>query len=452
MAPDGRDACEVNFDGLIGPTHNYAGLSHGNVASAAHRGLVSNPRAAAKQGLDKMRQLMGLGLVQGVLPPQERPHVPTLRRLGFTGTDAEIVAQAGKEAPAILAMASSASAMWTANAATVTPSADSADGRLHLTVANLSTNGHRAIEPPTTARILRAIFADETLFAVHAALPPSPHLGDEGAANHTRLCADYGTPGVEVFVYGRAAYGPAPAPTAFPARQTLEASAAVARLNTLPDARTVMVQQAGRAIDAGVFHNDVIAVGNGPVLFAHEAAFEDRSGSWRRIAAACAAQGFEAALVEVPEAEVTLADAVASYLFNAQLVSPPGRDGMTLIVPAECAETATVAAYLDRLTASNGPIRDVVIADLRQSMRNGGGPACLRLRVAMTAAERAALTPRVLLDEDLVDRLASWVDAHYRDRLAPEDLADPLLLDESRRALEALTGLLGLGSLYDFQR
>ena len=96
--------------------------------------------------------------------------------------------------------------MWVANAATVSPSADTADGRVHFTPANLVSHFHRSIEAPTTTRVLRAIFADKTHFAVHDPLPAAPQLGDEGAANHTRLAGADGAPGVEFFVYGRAAY------------------------------------------------------------------------------------------------------------------------------------------------------------------------------------------------------------------------------------------------------
>ncbi len=44
---------EINFDGIVGPSHNYAGLSLGNLASARNAGAVSRPRDAALQGLAK---------------------------------------------------------------------------------------------------------------------------------------------------------------------------------------------------------------------------------------------------------------------------------------------------------------------------------------------------------------------------------------------------------------
>ena len=441
-------AVEANFDGLVGPTHNYAGLSWGNVASKSNVNAVSNPKEAALQGLAKMKKLADRGYVQAVLPPHERPHIPTLRALGFAGSDRQVLEQAAQADPAILAAVSSASAMWTANAATVSPSADTADHRVHFTPANLSAKFHRSIEHRVTGRALKAIFTDESYFAHHPALPSVSHFGDEGAANHTRLCAGYGDPGVELFVYGQAAFNEsAPAPVKYPARQTLEASRAIARLHGLDDRHAVFAQQNPAAIDAGVFHNDVIAVGNGSCLFYHELAFLDEGGVLSDIRARLA--GTELQPVRVSAAEVPIEDAVASYLFNSQLLNTP--DGMLLAVPGECREVASVSRYLDSLLQQNGPITAVEVFDVKQSMRNGGGPACLRLRVVLSDEERRAINQGVVLTDALYERLTAWVNAHYRDKLSQQDLADPMLLDEVRKALDELTGILGLGSIYDFQ-
>ncbi len=440
---------EANFDGLVGPTHNYAGLATGNVASQTNRGAIANPRDAALEGLAKMATLADLGLMQGVLPPHERPHLPSLRALGFTGTDARVLERAARQAPELLASCASASAMWVANAATVVPSADSADGRVHVVPANLTHALHRSIEAPTTGRILRAVFADPTHFAHHEPLPATATMGDEGAANHTRLVASSDGLGVHLFVYGRVALDPGSAgPARFPARQTAEASAAAARLAGLPDDRIVFAQQNPEAIDAGVFHNDVICVGGGDVLLVHERAFLEREG------VLCALRdraGSALKIVEVTEAEVPLSEAVGTYLFNSQLVRLP--DGsLVLVCPVECRESPAVSALLDEWVADPAsPIGRVVVVDTRQSMRNGGGPACLRLRVVLTHAERAAVAPGTLLDDALLSRLRGWVTRHYRDRIALVDLADPQLLVESRTALDELTGMLGLGNLYDFQ-
>ncbi len=441
-------AREYNFDGLVGPTHNYAGLSYGNLAATENAGRTSRPREAALQGIAKMRRLHALGLGQAVLPPHERPHVPTLRRLGFSGTDKAVIEAAWRTRPELVLNVASASAMWTANAATVTPSADSADGRVHLTPANLVAMFHRSIEPPVTGRILRAIFPEGRHFAHHDPLPGATHFGDEGAANHNRFCGDDGARGMHLFVYGRRAFDAADGPKRFPARQTCEASEAIARQHGAT--RTLFVRQNPLAIDAGAFHNDVVAVANRHVFFYHEDAFVDSAALREDLRRAAPEIDFR--FIEVPRRAVSLADAVRSYLFNSQLVAPPGAERMILILPQEVAETPAAKAYVEDLVAGDGPIGDVEYLDVRQSMRNGGGPACLRLRVVLTAAERQAVAARVLADEALFDALEAWVRRHYRERLAPDDLGDPALFDECRTALDELTQILELGPVYDFQR
>jgi len=450
---------EANFDGIVGPTHNYAGLSPGNVASTANQGAVSRPRDAALQGLAKAAALARLGLVQGWLPPQERPHVPTLHAMGFAGSDEVAVAAAAREAPHLLARASSASAMWTANAATVTPSSDSGDGRVHMTVANLRTMPHRAIEPPQTARTLRAVFRDTGKFVVHDALPgthadgtPS-EFGDEGAANHTRFRADGraggAQPGVHLFVFGVQAGGAGRRPSRFPARQTLEASQAVARIHGIPAERCVFAQQHPAAIDQGVFHNDVISVGNGNLYLVHEHALVDQDRVLDDLAAAVG-PSFRA--VVVPESEVSVADAVRTYLFNSQLVTLP--DGsMALILPRESEGHAGIARLVERLVSDPAcPVATAIYLDVRESMRNGGGPACLRLRVPLTPEEIPGIAPGCLWSQERHAALEAWVRRHYREELSPADLADPQLLRESRAALDELTGLLGTGPIFGFQR
>ncbi len=442
---------EANFDGLVGPTHNYAGLSVGNVASLSNAKNSSSPRQAAKQGLSKMKALHDLGLVQGVLAPQERPDVYTLRRLGFTGSDAQVIANAAKQAPAVFRAVCSASSMWTANAATISPSADTADGKIHFTPANLTNKFHRSLEPITTGKILQAMFRNPEYFAHHTHLPDNDHFGDEGAANHTRLCSAYGKRGIELFVFGRYAFDSSkPVPKRYPARHTLEACEAVARLHGLDANHVVYMQQNPDVIDQGVFHNDVIAVGNQNVLFYHQQAFVDTQTKLTELQHKF---GNETALhlIEVKDSEVSVAEAVKTYLFNTQLIALP--DGtMAIIAPTECQESPSVSAYLASLTERNTPIKQVHYYDVKQSMRNGGGPACLRLRVAMSEQERQAVNPNVLMSDTLFTTLNTWVDKHYRDEISEADLADPQLLQESRTALDELTQILQLGSVYPFQQ
>ncbi|MXP42827.1 N-succinylarginine dihydrolase [Altererythrobacter soli] len=411
---------EINFDGIVGPSHNYAGLSLGNLAATAHAGEVSHPRAAALQGLEKMRANMALGLAQGFFVPLPRPNAGWLEALAADGTiDRGLVAGAW-----------SASAMWTANAATVSPSPDVADGRCHLTVANLVTMPHRSHEWPDTLRQLRLAFADEQRFAVHGPVPAC--FGDEGAANHMRLTSDHGERGLEIFVYGRSG-------GRFPARQHEQASRAVARRHGLDPARALFIEQSPEAIEAGAFHNDVVAVANERVLFAHERAFADREAAYGAIRAAF--PGVE--VVEVASADVSLAEAIRTYLFNAQLVTLP--DGaMALVVPEECRESAPVWAWCERMLAGNGPIRRVIPVDVRQSMANGGGPACLRLRVV---ADPAHVDPRFLLSDAKAERIEATIARHWPEQIDPADLGSEALAETVRGARMALLDLLDLAEL-----
>jgi len=411
---------EINFDGIIGPSHNYAGLSLGNLASQRNAGEISQPRAAALQGLDKMRSNLALGLAQGIFVPHARPNRAWLGELATDIADADM---------ALAANALSASAMWAANAATVSPAPDSSDGKCHLTVANLRTMPHRSHEWPGTLAQLQLAFGADA-FAVHGPVPTA--FGDEGAANHMRLTPAHGEPGVEVFVYGVSG-------GAFPARQHVEASRAIARRHRLDPERTIFAQQSDEAIAAGAFHNDVVAVANERVLFAHEKAFADKDALVGQLGASV--PGFE--YVEVAEADVPLADAIRSYLFNAQLVTLPGGE-MTLVAPTECRETPSVWAWIERHLAGNGPIRRVEIVDVRQSMANGGGPACLRLRVV---ADVAAVDPRFLVDDAKLDRLAEVVRAAWPVEIANSDLQSPPLIRDIEAARAALLQALDLSAL-----
>ena len=403
---------EINFDGIIGPSHNYAGLSLGNLASAGHAGQTSYPRAAALQGLAKMRHNLALGLAQGFFVPLPRPNA------AFLGA----IAADGSEDRSLRAAAWSASAMWTANAATVSPAPDTADGRCHLTPANLITMPHRAQEWPDTAAQLRLAFADPAHFVVHDPVPP--WFGDEGAANHMRMGASHGAPGLEIFVYGTSG-------GAFPARQHAEASRVIARRHRLDPARVLFAEQNPAAIAAGAFHNDVVAVANERVLFTHEHAFADPDGTYAAIRAALP----EAEIVVVPAAAVSLADAIKSYLFNAQLLSLPG-GGMALVIPLEAWEHPRVRRWLDAMLLANGPIRRVLPVDVRQSMANGGGPACLRLRVV---ADPAAVDPRFMLDDAKASRIEAVITAHWPETIDPAQLGDHLLAE---RVIAARAGLL----------
>ncbi len=439
---------EWQFDGLVGPTHHYAGLAFGNLASDKNAGSVSNPRLAALQGLEKMRLISGLGTPQAFFPPQKRPIISILQRLGFGRENgrfkiAETIDNVYKNAPHILSAAYSSSFMWAANAATVSPSSDTGDGKLHLTPANLVSHLHRSLEAEWTKQLLQRIFHNDSLFAIHNSLPSTASLADEGAANHMRVCNYYGDSGIEVFVYG-AGRNDINKTSIFPARQQQEASASVARLHGLNVDKTVMVQQNPSVIDRGVFHHDVIGMNTTSLMVCHEAAFTHRERFISELKQAAGA-GFR--YIEVQDKDLSVEEAVQSYLFNSQLIDL-GEKGKVLVAPAECQEFKNAHMTVRRLIEDDRAIATVHYIDVRESMRNGGGPACLRLRVVMTPEEAAAIHPGVVLTEARYIQLKAWVERYYRDRLCFDDLRDIALVDELEEAYAALEPIIGMPGLY----
>lgn len=449
-------AYEVNFDGLVGITHCFGGLAPGNLASTEHKGQISNPKQAALQGLDKMRFISSLGVKQAVLPPHERPHLPSIRALGFNGqTIRGIFERVKSETPWLFPEVSSSASMWAANSATVSPSIDSIDSHVHFTPANLATYFHRSIEAETTSRLLKAIFQNPVLFEHHAPLLPGDTFLDEGAANHTRFCKNYHDPGVQLFVYGQRKFlteGFLPSPQKFPARQTYEASNAIARLHQLYPGHTVFALQNPEAIDAGVFHNDVISVGNQNVFLVHEKAFFLQSEVIRelreKVAKIC---DTELIVIQITEDQLSLKEAVASYLFNSQIITLP--DGtMSLIAPQQCQKNEKTSKFLRELTLDNdNPISTVHFVDLSESMQNGGGPACLRLRVVLNENEMKETNQGIFLTDHLYQRLRAYIEKYYPTRLTLDSLTDSALYELNCKALIELTDILNLGKVYSFQ-
>jgi len=369
-----------------------------------------------------MKLLSDLGVPQGVLPPQERPDIETLRRLGFYGTDEEVVEQAFKTSPELASACYSASSAWAANLATATPSSDTAYGRVHFTPANLSSQFHRSLETKGSLMNLFALFPHPESFVHHDPLP-SP-IGDEGSANAIRL-----TSTARLFVYG--------------GRQSLEAHQANVRLHRI-DLRTVVyAEQNPKAISAGVFHNDLIAVGNENVLLYHEEAWVNTPQVIDELQ-----ERSDIYPIMISKEALSFNDLVETYLFNSQLVTL-GNGEMALIAPKEATKAQTV---IDQILEGNNPITKALYFDLSESMKNGGGPACLRLEVPITQSETEAMNQHAILNDTLYHNLVDWVNDHYRDELLLEDLLDPHLIQESRSALDELTVLLDLGPLYPFQQ
>ena len=438
-------AWEYNFDGLIGPTHNYAGLSFGNKASIKHGGTLASPRKAALEGLEKMKFLMDRGFRQALLPPQPRPALDFLKKLGFSGSPENQIQSAYKFSPALLSACYSSSNMWTANSVTVSPSADTEDKKVHFTPANLQSFLHRSLETEQTALVLKKVFSDSRFFVHHPPLPALPDFSDEGSANHSRLCSDYGEEALEMFVYGRKSFSLSQGQGQFFPRQSDLACKLIARSHKLK--KTLFVPQNLSAIEEGVFHNDVIFTGDRNLIFYHEKAFPETEKTIYQLEEKTAP--LELLKISVKESEISLKEAVSSYLFNSQLLSK-GKNRWLLLAPKECEENQKVKDYLETLKEKG--ISEIHFVSLQQSMQNGGGPACLRLRVVLTEEEAKTLPTGILLNPKLYEQLKVLIKSSYRDRIKPEDLKDPLLIRESETILDELSQILGLGLIYPFQR
>ena len=340
---------EINFDGLIGPTHNYAGLSQGNLASQKHLNQTSNPQAAALQGLDKMRIIMEQGIPQGFFLPHERPYLITLRDLGFGGTDEEVIGRVAKQDPALLKNVYSASSMWAANAATFSPSIDSYDQTIHITPANLNTMFHRSIEPEFTKMQLQLMFG--SIANIHDPVSNISGYGDEGAANHLRVSAQHLKPGFQIFVYGNSAFE---SHQGVIARQAQEISQAVAAQHQLDPDLTLFLKQNNLAIESGSFHNDIVSLANEEVFIFHQEAFADRVELERVLHHLKEhVKGFHP--IEILSADISLDDLVSSYLLNSQLITLENNQ-MMMLLPEEVQNHSNCMRWLDEIKSSS-PIK-----------------------------------------------------------------------------------------------
>lgn len=440
---------EVNFDGLVGPTHNYGGLSFGNIASTKNKLSESSPQLAALQGLEKMKFLMERGVLQGVLPPHDRPSIKTFRALGFVGTEQAVLKSVFKTNYPLFSQCTSASAMWAANAGMVSPSADTQDGKVHFTPANLISNFHRSLETDFTTKILRKIFHHQTYFKVHDSLPNSLNFSDEGAANYCRITKEHGQRGLELFVYG--SNGLPGLDYKYPARQAKEANNAHIRNHLLNSKYIFNLEQNSRVINQGVFHNDVISVANENVFLYHEFAFADKKEVDRLRIRARQLMPNQVYFIKISNKDLSVAEAVRTYLFNSQIITL-SKNKMLLLAPLECEKSKKVNKVIHQILSSDNPIQEVKYLNLRESMRNGGGPACLRLRVVLTEKELSAISGRVILTNELHQELVDWVKRFYCKKLLPKDLSDYKLFEKNKNALDALTKILKLGNIYDFQK
>lgn len=426
---------EVQIDSLVGPTHIYGGLAFGNIASLKNKLKRSNPQAAALQGLEKMKLVHDLGVPQVILPPHPRPHMAALRNLGFYGSEQKILEEVYKKSPELLLSTSSQSAMWTANCATVSPSVDTSDGKVHITPANLSSYLHRALETSFSALVLKRIFFDSRYFVHHPALFSCSDLYDEGAANHTRFVV--GKKSLHFFVYGRGKSARR-MPSKYPARQTREAQEAIARRHLLDPGKVVYAQQKPEVIDQGVFHNDVIAVGHEDLLLVHEEAYVNQAHVLHELRSHLPLD-----IVTIRSADLSVKDAVKSYIFNSQILTTP-RGERVIICPSEVLKVKAAKRVVESL-----PFDRKLFISLNQSMRNGGGPACLRLRLPLNQKELDSALASVFFTDALYEKLKRIILDTYPESLCLEDLLSPAFRRRVRLAENKISQTLGLQNLYE---
>jgi len=425
---------EVNFNGIPGPTHLFSGLGMGNLASMTNEGQLSHPQKAALQSLEKIKFLFQLGSIEAIIPPHRRPYLDILNFYGYSGTPMEKILQAYSLDPKVFKAIFSSSSMWTANAATVTPSLDSLDKKVHITPANLKTNFHRSFESQVNYRILRKIFKS-SFFSIHAPLNTS--YPDEGGANHVRLAPRHGSQGVELFVYGEQPNGDT---LQFPARQSFQASKQLTELHKLSSDNFVLACQSARAIDAGVFHNDVISTGNENFFLYHEDSFNDSKKVIEELKKKYNSISEEQLICfEVKSQDLSLADAVKSYLFNSQVVSLDSSSRMLLLAPMESKTNANSKKVIDKIIADkSNPISELRFFDLNESMKNGGGPACLRLRVVLSEEEKDSCDQKFFFDETLFERIGNWIMDFYPVNLRVETLVQPSFYEKTTKAFDEL--------------
>lgn len=440
-------AFEANFDCLVGPTHHFGGLSLGNLASTGNKARMAKPKIAALQGLKKMKVLADRGFVQGVLPPHARPHMKSLRNLGFYGTDLEVIKRSALKLPQVFSSLCSSSFMWAANSATVSPKTDSFDQLTHITPANLVTMFHRSIEHEFTTKVFRAIFPRDS-FLVHDALLSHDLLSDEGAANHNRLCPNHAMKGLQLFIYGKGSLLASQKSQVYPSRQSALANEALILRHKLYKDYFLNIEQNPLAIDAGAFHNDVVAVVNENVLLCHELAFSEQERVLNLIEERYQSLfNQKPVIIEIKNRDLSINDAVSSYLFNSQLLSQ--KDGsMLLFAPSECQKNRFANQAIEKICAGDNPIKEVEFFDVSESMANGGGPACLRLRVVLDQKELSSIKPSILLTDSLYQDLCGIIEKHYVEELKPEHFFDQGFLNECRYALEQIALALGLKDIY----
>ena len=430
-------AYEVYFETLPGMTHCY-------------EDEIANPKEAALQLLNKMKFLDSLGIKQVVLPPQEHPYMPLLKRIGFEGTTKDKLTSLKKAAPWLIPQICMSS---NHRNATVCPSIDSANSHLHFTPANQASSFMRSQDTEPTNRLLKALFKNPVFFEIHPPLPAVEFFYDEGAKNHFRFCKNYGSPGVQLFTFGKS-YQPSLTPLPFPekiaARQSKEASEAITRLHRTYPGHNVFAFQNPNAIDLGTSHSDLLAISNQNLLLIHSRALWKQSDIIKQLKKLVAdVSGTELTVIEITEKQLALKAALESHFFNSQIITLSD-NSMTLISSNTCKEFES--GFLKEILEDNdNPIGSIHFVDLSEINKKGGGPASTCLQVVMNASELSEISESVFFRESLYHQLVDHVNKSYPTSLSITDLSDPNLYLKFMDSLNEICHILNLKGIYSFQ-
>ena len=368
---------QVFIDTIPGPTNHFGGHAVGNIASMNSKNNILNPQKAALEWLEKVKKVAMIGGNQFVLPPQRRP----LTHKKKTLTQSDI----------------SSSFIWMANAGLFIPRIDTQLENNQFIPANMKQSEHRNIEHPFHQYWLKKILKYSKC-NFHKILD----INDEGSANSIRLWHKKNQCGVNIFVYGK--------PNArYPIRQSKSSCEKI--INITKPRHYILLEQTKEAIDAGVFHNDVIAFGFKNTIICHEKAFSNQKQELKKLKKIFT-NSLNAPLniVEIANNSLSLNAAVKTYLFNSQVIEINNK--FELICPIEVKENPNSYKITEKWV-TNGLFNKVHFVNIKSSLKNGGGPACLRLCLYLNDNEVKKIPTKFKLDKTKYKKISKIILEHY---------------------------------------
>ena len=366
---------QVFIDCMPGPTNHFGGHAFGNMASMTAKGQHSNPKKAALEWIEKINKLKKIGAYQLILPPHRRPLAHYLKHPQLNELSSGFI--------------------WMANAGHFIPNSDTSKRYHQFIPANMNATYHRKYE-----HMFNTYWIKQILKNIPHQLHGPLSSDDEGAANTVRLWNK--DIGIHVAVYGHKN-------THFPSRQNEDS---IKELQEKTNILTLFkLQQKSIAIDHGVFHNDVICFGFKNTLFCHEHAFENQNEKLNNLKKIFHQKTNEnLTIIEIKESELTLDECISTYLFNSQVIIQ--KNNIILLCPS------TVKRNNKSLSITNqwqqkGYFSDVQYIDIKSSLMNGGGPACLRLCMYLNGNEIKKIPKQFWASENKIKELTKFINTEY---------------------------------------